>query len=167
MEIRLALPTDLASVQGIEEASDQVFASVMDVSLWGSAPTGQERATEPGFLLVAAEGDEVVGFAHVVDVDGPGGPAHLEQIAVLPDRSRRGVGSVLLEQACRYAAERGFAQVTLRTFRDVPWNAPFYAGHGFVVMADEPDWMGPLRAAEERIGLPRNGVRVAMVRPLT
>ena len=167
MEIRLALPTDLASLQGIEEASDQVFASVMDVSSWGSAPTGQDRVAEPGYLLVAAEDDEVVGFAHAVDVDGPGGTAHLEQIAVLPDRSRRGIGSALLEQACRYAAELGFAQLTLRTFRDVPWNAPFYARHGFVVMADEPDWMDSLRAAEGRIGLPRNGVRVAMVRPLT
>ena len=161
VDVRLALPPDLASVQGIEDAADQVFAAVMDVSTWGSAPTGQDRVDEPGFLLVAADGDDVVGFAHVLDLDGR---AHLEQIAVLPERARHGIGSVLLEDACRCAAERGFAQVTLRTFRDVVWNAPFYARHGFVVLTDEPDWMTPLRAAEERAGLTRQGERVAMVR---
>ncbi|WP_344189088.1 GNAT family N-acetyltransferase [Pedococcus aerophilus] len=108
-----------------------------------------------------AEDDDVVGFAHVLDLDGH---AHLEQIAVLPDRSRRGIGAVLLEEACRYAAEQGSAQVTLRTFRDVPWNAPFYARHGFEVLDPEPGWMQPLRDAEARIGLPQNGIRVAMVR---
>ena len=169
MDVRLALPTDLASVQGIEDAADQVFAAVMDTSAWGGSPTGEERLAEPGFLLVAAETstsdgpDEVVGFAHVLDLDGR---AHLEQIAVLPEHMRRGTGATLLEQACRYAAEQGFAELTLRTFADVPWNAPFYAHHGFVVMADEPGWMTPLREDEERAGLSRLGTRVAMVRPL-
>lgn len=105
----------------------------------------------------------MVGFAHVLHLDGR---AHLEQIAVLPDRARQGVGAALLEQACRYAAERGFTQLTLRTFRDVPWNAPFYARHRFEVIDHEPDWMVPLRATEERAGLTRQGTRVAMVRTL-
>jgi len=161
--VRPALATDLPAVQGVEEAADQVFAEVMDITAWGSAPTGQERVAEPGFLLVAAEADDVVGFAHVLVLEEH---AHLEQLAVLPDRSRRGVGSVLLEEACRCAAERGFGQVTLRTFANVPWNAPFYARHGFVVLEPEPHWMAPLREAEERAGLTRQGARVAMVRHL-
>ncbi len=164
LDVRLALPADLPSVQGIEDAADQVFAAVMDISTWGGCPTGQERVDEPGFLFVAAEADEVVGFAHVLDLDGR---AHLEQIAVLPDRARRGIGSALVEQVCRYAAEQGFAQVTLRTFADVVWNAPFYARHGFVVLEPEPEWMAPLRESEERVGLTRQGTRVAMVRLLT
>lgn len=149
----------------------------MDISAWGSAPTGASRAAEPGFLLVAAEtcdrgaaerghaaGDErLVGFAHVLDLDGH---AHLEQIAVLPERTRRGIGPQLLARSCRQAVERGFDRLTLRTFADVPWNAPFYARHGFEVLAPEPSWMAPLRDAEERIGLPGQGTRVAMVRHL-
>ena len=161
--VRLALAADLSSVQGVEDAADQLFAELMDVSTWGSAPTGEERAVEPGFLLVAADADRVVGFAHVLDLDGH---THLEQIAVLPERTRQGIGSVQLEEACRYAAEQGAREVTLRTFADVPWNAPFYARHGFVVLAPEPAWMAPLQEAEERVGLPRQGTRVAMVRHL-
>ncbi|MGO4343350.1 GNAT family N-acetyltransferase [Pedococcus sp. 2YAF34] len=161
--VRLALAADLSSVQGLEDAADQLFAELMDVSTWGSGPTGEERAAEPGFLLVAADAHGVVGFAHVLDLDGH---THLEQIAVLPERTRQGIGSVLLEEACRYAAEQGAREVTLRTFADVPWNAPFYARHGFVVLAPEPAWMAPLQEAEERVGLPRQGTRVAMVRHL-
>jgi hypothetical protein len=32
---------------------------------------------------------------------------------------------------CRWAEERGYLAVTLTTFRDVPWNMPFYARLGF------------------------------------
>ena len=164
LDLRLALPADLPSVQGIEDAADQVFAAVMDISSWGGSATGQERAAEPGFVFVAAEAGVVVGFAHVLDLDGR---AHLEQIAVLPDRSRRGIGSALLDRVCRYAAEQGFTQLTLRTFADVVWNAPFYARHGFVVLDPEPAWMAPLRENEERVGLTRQGARVAMLRTLS
>ena len=64
------------------------------------------------------------------------------------------------------AALQGVEEAAHRLFADVPWNAPFYARHGFEVLEPEPAWMAPLRAAEERIGLPRQGTRVAMVRHL-
>jgi hypothetical protein len=35
---------------------------------------------------------------------------------------------------CRWAKENGYPAVTLRTFRDVPWNAPFYEHRGFHVV---------------------------------
>jgi GNAT superfamily N-acetyltransferase len=171
--VRAALPADLASLRDVEEAADRLFAGLMDISAWGSAPCGEERAAEPGFLLVAADtggradtggvADAVLGFAHVLDLDGH---AHLEQLAVRPERTRQRIGAALLEEACRYAGEQGFDEVTLRTFADVPWNAPFYARHGFAVLEPEPAWMAPLRATEERIGLLRQGTRVAMVRSL-
>jgi hypothetical protein len=53
--------------------------------------------------------------------------------------------------------------VTLTTFRDVPWNAPFYARLGFRIL--EPSAWTPglmaLLALEESRGLPRR-LRVAM-----
>ena len=52
----------------------------------------------------------------------------------------------------------------LRTFADVPWNAPFYARLGFVRDPGPRHWMAPLLAAEARIGLPGSGRRVAMQR---
>jgi len=61
-------------------------------------------------------------------------------------------------------ASRGALEVTLRTFADVPWNAPFHARHGFVELAREPERMAPLRDVEARMGLLRYGRRIAMVR---
>jgi len=57
--------------------------------------------------------------------------------------------------------------VTLRTYADVPWNAPFYAKHGYVELDPLPAHLRPLADTEERMGLPRHGRRVAMVRDLS
>jgi len=35
---------------------------------------------------------------------------------------------------CDWAASNGHASVTLSTFRDVPWNQPFYARLGFEIV---------------------------------
>jgi 4-diphosphocytidyl-2-C-methyl-D-erythritol kinase len=47
---------------------------------------------------------------------------------------RRGIGAALLEHACDWARAAGYRRVDLGTLADVPWNAPFYARHGFVAV---------------------------------
>ncbi|NAZ78390.1 GNAT family N-acetyltransferase, partial [Kineococcus sp. T13] len=77
------------------------------------------------------------------------GAAHVEQVSVDPAWGRRGLGRALLEAAAGRAARRGLAALTLTTFADVPWNAPYYARLGFAVLPD--DRLGPgLRAVVER-----------------
>lgn len=98
-----------------------------------------ERASDDGRVWVAADAqDAPVGFALVVDL---GLFAHLEELDVLPEHGRKGLGSALIEAVCEWAATRGFSAVTLSTFRDVPWNAPLYARRGFAVI--EPDDLPP------------------------
>ncbi len=95
---------------------------------WPAASSGEERAAEPGILLVAVDDDgTVVGFTHVLDLDGHW---HLEQIAVDPAHGRRGIGSQLLEATHAELVALGAREVTLRTYADVPWNGPFYASTG-------------------------------------
>ena len=74
---------------------------------------------------------------------------------MLPEHGRRGLGGALVDEVCQVVAADGHARLWLRTYADVPWNAPFYGRHGFVrvPLADEPSWMTPLRANEERFGL--------------
>jgi GNAT superfamily N-acetyltransferase len=171
--VRPASAADLPQLAAVESAADRVFDPVVDTSRWGTPPSGEARAEEPGFLLVA--GDPVVGFAHVplLDRDGDGGGegaggahAHLEQLAVHPDHGRRGIGSALVEEVCAQVKDRGLDRVTLRTFADIPWNGPFYARLGFAELVPDPAWMAPMLQAEARIGLPQAGRRVAMVRQL-
>src|SRR5262249_58850809 len=68
---------------------------------------------------------------------------------------------------CDWAASRGFRALTLSTFRDVPWNAPFYERRGF--RAIPPDQLSPalrgVRAREERLGIAMDQ-RVVMRRAL-
>jgi len=80
-------------------------------------------------ILVA--GDPPIGFAGIIALDGH---PHLEQISVHADHGRKGIGSRLLEEVI----EPG---LTLITFRDIPWNGPWYAKHGFAEWP-ETEW-GP------------------------
>nr|WP_307812177.1 GNAT family N-acetyltransferase [Lacisediminihabitans changchengi] len=78
-----------------------------------------------GFVLVALDASATpCGFAQVLEVDGF---AHLEQPSVLPQHTRLGHGRDLLRVAVLEAKQRGYDRTTLRTFADIPWNAPFYA----------------------------------------
>ncbi|WP_207210343.1 GNAT family N-acetyltransferase [Nocardioides zhouii] len=166
--VRPARARDLPLIAAIEDSGIGMFEKVLgDLTgdaLASPAPSGQQRMSEPGFLLVA--GDPAIGFAHVVDLESH---AHLAQISVHPDHGRRGVGSALLEAAAERAALKGHGSLTLTTYADLPWNGPFYARHGFVeVAADEPMTAAQLAISEdeERLGLSRHGPRAWMRRPL-
>ncbi len=63
-------------------------------------------------------------------------------------RARRGIGRLLLEHLAGYAAATGAKALTLTTFADVPWNAPYYVRCGFHDLADA-DLTPGLRAVRE------------------
>lgn len=56
---------------------------------------------------------------------------HIEQVSVDPAFARLRYGARLIEHAERDAAARGYPLLTLTTFTEVPWNAPYYASLGF------------------------------------
>jgi GNAT superfamily N-acetyltransferase len=94
------------------------------------------------------------------------GYLHVEQVSVHPRAARRGVGRALLDHAAGVAAAAGLAGLTLTTFTEVPWNAPYYARLGFDVVPDGELTPG-LRAVVDREvehGLHR-WPRVVMRRP--
>jgi GNAT superfamily N-acetyltransferase len=91
-----------------------------------------QSAQRGGRLWVALADDVAVGFAHVEVHEREA--AHLEEIDVDPAHGRRGLGTRLVTQVCEWAAGNGYTSVTLTTFRDVPWNMPFYARLGFEIV---------------------------------
>lgn len=113
-----------------------------------------EQAAREGELLVATrEPDhDAVGFARI-EANPP--VALLGELDVHPDHARKGLGAFLLEAALAHARSHGCAAVTLTTFDHLPWNAPFYARHGFRVLArDELDpRLAGLLEAEAAAGL--------------
>ncbi len=160
-DVRLAEARDLPLLAEIEGAADQLFTSVFGDLDWEPPADGEARAAEPGFLLVA--GEPAVGFTHVLFLDGA---AHLQQLAVHPEAMGRGMGTALVDGACEEARARGYAELTLTTYADVPWNAPFYAARGFRVVEDPAPYLQRQRAHEREQGYDRHGPRVAMSRPL-
>ena len=56
---------------------------------------------------------------------------HIVEMDVLPSHGRLGIGSRLLEHAVAKCKVLGARETTLTTFLNIPWNAPFYAQHGF------------------------------------
>ncbi|MGH3833592.1 MAG: GNAT family N-acetyltransferase, partial [Pseudonocardiaceae bacterium] len=95
------------------------------------------------------------------------GNCHVEQISVHPDHARQGLGKTLLDTAAAWAGQHGLAALTLTTYADVPWNAPYYERLGFQVMAadDISDGLRRIREHEQARGLAR-WPRVTMRRPL-
>ncbi len=88
-----------------------------------------EAAQVSGHLWVAlSPTGHCVGFALV---EPSGDRLHLEELDVLPEHGGRGLGRALVSEVERWAIDNHFAEITLTSYRDVPWNAPFYARLGF------------------------------------
>lgn len=161
----------MATAQAVELAAGEMFRSFPEPRISACADHTAMPAeelvelVENGRAWVVAVDDEVVGFLAVREL---GGAAHVEEVVVDPRHGGRGYATRLLEQAAAWAQERGLPAVTLTTFRDVPWNRPFYERRGYRVLDDEE--IGPVLRdlmveEDERYGLPRE-LRVVMRRDL-
>lgn len=167
MAVRHARPSDLRHLAAVEDAGvplfQELFGDAIAPVLISPAPSGLDRDLEPGFILVAVAGGRVVGFAHVTDQDGH---AHLEQLSVLPEHGRRGIGGALVRASMDEARWAGYDEMSLCTYRDVPWNGPFYARLGFVEVERLSAHQKRLHEHELALGLDANGVRIVMSRGL-
>jgi GNAT superfamily N-acetyltransferase len=167
-DIRLASELDVPFLPDIERRASALFldwAEDLGLTAEGLQQVTSEDilsgAQREGRLWVATvNSGEVVGFALVLMVDDL---AHLKEVDVLPDHGRKGIGTSLVRAVCRWAEHHGIPAVTLSTFREVPWNAPFYARLGFHVAS--PTEVSPghkkLMDSERDRGL-RSDLRVLM-----
>jgi len=133
--VRRASPDDLATLPAIEQVAARRFAGLpieAGVRADMTSPAEFAAAQRAGRLWVATVGGTVVGFALAHDLDGA---VHLDELDVHPDHGRTGIGTDLVRAVCTEAAGHGCPAVTLTTFRDVPWNRPFYERLGFRVLA--------------------------------
>lgn len=130
-KIRPALPTHVPMLPGIERAAASLFAGILPPALLDATTplTVLEEAQQTGRLWVAVDDcGSPVGF---VLVELIGARIHIAEFDVAPHHQRRGIGTLLLREVGAWAADRGFAEITLTTYRDIPWNAPAYRRMGF------------------------------------
>ncbi|AIY00771.1 hypothetical protein ART_1172 [Arthrobacter sp. PAMC 25486] len=161
LEIRPAALSEFALLPSIEAEADEVFETLTPaISLADFPPPGTAAEFGAAFHIMVA-GRPPTGFVRLEIVDGQ---AHLEQLAVGTGYGRQGIGRALVQAAKAWALEAGFHTMTLCTFRDVPFNAPFYASCGFVELdkQDTGEELREVRNHEQKLGLDALGPRIAM-----
>ncbi|WP_334152002.1 GNAT family N-acetyltransferase [Microbacterium sp.] len=159
--LRAAESSDAEVIQAIETAADALLIDALGAWDWPPVDAGAGRLSSPGFVLIAEDSasNSPIGFVHVLDIDGL---AHLEQLSVTPAAARNGHGRALVTAALDEARERGYTRLTLRTYAEIPWNAPFYASCGFLESIPETAFLRELVETESALGLDRYGRRVQM-----
>lgn len=164
--VRTATDADLRELARIEEEAETGFAEGGRPAPRAAASSGAERAAEAGYLFVVAEEPHgpAVGFVRVREQEGN---THLSQLCVRPGHTRRGHGRELVQAALAEASRRGHDTMTVRTFPDIPWNAPLYAALGFRE-TDSPEHPlpGELIDTEHRLGLDPLQPRILMTKQL-
>jgi GNAT superfamily N-acetyltransferase len=157
---------ELEALVAIEHEAGALFAAVGMPEIAGDGP-GSVDELEPfraaGRAWVAVDADDrPIAYLIATIVDGC---AHIEQVSVAPAHGRRGVGAALIDHLAKVARTEGCPALTLTTFRDVAWNAPYYERLGFteVAPADQGPELAALVAAEAA-RIPDDAPRVAMRR---
>ncbi|MEU5716914.1 GNAT family N-acetyltransferase [Streptomyces sp. NPDC020403] len=167
MRLRSARRSELPLLQDIERAAGEPFRALGMHEVADDEPPSLGLLRHyllDGHCWVAAdeETDRPVGYLIAGRVDSA---AHIEQVSVLPAASRQGVGRGLIDHLADRAGEQGLRALTLTTFAEVPWNAPYYTRLGFRTLAEDEIGAGlrAIRAREARLGLDRRP-RVCMRR---
>ena len=125
MGVRLCRVAELSAVQVIDRAAGQMFNEVDRPEVCGMLwhPEALAACRDEGRLwVITGAEDWPAGFLVTDMVDGC---VHIEQVSVDPGNARRGLGRALLDHAAEQAAAAGVPALTLTTFADVPWNAPY------------------------------------------
>ncbi|PXA88419.1 N-acetyltransferase [Caulobacter sp. D4A] len=157
--LRPARAVEIETIRALERASAQRFVGLMD-AIAADEPTPAavlvRRVAEDGLLVAEADG-VIAGFVMFRPLEDG---LYVEQLDVLPAFAGRRIGAALLDAV----AERTEGSLVLSTFRDVPWNAPYYARLGFVEVRELTPGMAAIRAEHLARGLDETA-RVFMARP--
>jgi GNAT superfamily N-acetyltransferase len=136
--IRLATHEEVALLPHIEQLAMQTLIPYLEVL--NLSPEQLEnvvamhvflRAQAEKCLWVAMSDEQLVGFIVARPIQNS---VFIIELDVLPEFSRQGIGSALMQAACQDAQKRGFSLVTLTTFLHIPWTIPFYSKLGFEIV---------------------------------
>jgi len=155
-EIRLARAADLPCLPDLEMAAAQRFLSSLHPDAAQGYPISvalhQTWLAHDGVWIAATAQGELAGFAAWVPLAMD---MYVVELDVHPVHARRRVGAQLLDALSALGGRLGFGRLVLRTFRDVPWNAPYYQRLGFEALneREEHPELTSVRRHEASVGL--------------
>jgi GNAT superfamily N-acetyltransferase len=166
--IRPTRQGESAILQQIEVAAGQHFTEVGLAEVAAHPPHSMAEHVEyqrhHRSWVATDHGDRPVAFLVADLVDGN---AHIDEVAVHPSHGRQAIGRALIDHLEAWARHRGLPAITLTTFVEVPWNAPYYLRCGFHRLDDaelRPE-LARVRQVERSRGLDVRP-RTAMIRPV-
>ncbi len=135
IRIRPTTPHDIIALPAIERAAGERFLESPDLA-WladGEVISAAQHLeyVERGLSWLALANDQPVGF---ILAEAHPSSLFIVELSVELDWQGKGIGRQLIACVADHARKRGLTALTLTTFRDVPWNAPFYARLGFEKM---------------------------------
>ncbi|MBP7817715.1 MAG: GNAT family N-acetyltransferase [Phenylobacterium sp.] len=138
MRVRLARPDDIPALPLLEDSAGQAFRGT-DQDWIADDIVIEADAYPPlvaagGVWVSEADDGTVTGFVATEPLDDA---LHILEMAVHQDHQRQGIGARLMAAALDHGKRASYPAATLTTFRTIPWNAPFYARLGFLIL-DEP-----------------------------
>ena len=152
--IRPALRPELPAIRDIEREAAQRFLGSPEAWIAGDPPAPESlldsRLEDGGLWVACLDGERPVAALRFRPL---GDSLYIEQIDVLPAFSGLRLGAALLDWADDLAREAGYAALVLSTFRDIPWNAPWYGRIGFEVIGVLPPELETLRSEHLARGL--------------
>lgn len=164
--LRLARADDAAAFPAIERSAARAFGQVEGleslVDGWTMPVERHRLLIAKGHCLTASVDDAIAGF---LVGERFGRALHIHEMSVAENFQQRGIGAGLVRACGIDAANAGCECLTLTTFAEVPWNAPFYRRLGFELITDLAAW--PRLSAslrEERASFGEVQKRIAMVR---
>ncbi|MBF8722461.1 GNAT family N-acetyltransferase [Pseudomonas guariconensis] len=136
MRIRPTRLHDVPLLAAIERSAAQAFLSLPDLAWLASGDVLDDAAHRAfiagqGSWVAIDDNDHLRGF---ICTEQANDWLHIHEISVCAQAQGQGIGRALLQWAISVARSQGMRVVTLTTFAEVPWNAPFYARHGFKVV---------------------------------
>ncbi|WP_329269223.1 GNAT family N-acetyltransferase [Streptomyces sp. NBC_01451] len=168
MRIRPATAAELPALRAVERAAGSPYRRLGMAEIADDEPPALDllepyRRAGRAWVAAATGEDRPLAYLIAEPVDGA---LHIEQVSVHPDFAHRRIGRALLAYADDRAQEEGLTHLTLTTFTEVPWNAPYYARLGFRALdeAELTPGLRKIRALEAGHGLDR-WPRVCMRRP--
>lgn len=155
-EVELLAATRFKGTGLIDELLDHHFEQALLKELIGDRQVWvaeQIAIGDQGRSSGKSAPSSTVGFA-IATVLGP--LAYLEEVDVLPKHGRQGLGRRLVETVAEWARTKGFPHLTLSTFVNIAWNAPFYSNIGFKELPQNR-WekeLEEISMLEQKLGLP-------------
>lgn len=156
--IRPATESDAALLPDIERSSGEIFRQSPGLE-WVADDAVQSEEQHRNLIahgvafVAEAEGSGIAAFLNGEVMPGA---LHIWQLAVHRNHQRRGIGRKLIELAQQFSVDHNIYNLTLTTFREVPWNELYYQRLGFITLDFEdlcPRLKGILEA-ERQAGLP-------------